>query len=52
MLSYPGAGFPTDLPRPQLYVSNLTGFSNGAGPIVGTVNENQLWGAVYGVLGQ
>ena len=39
------------MPRPQLTVTNLTGFSNGFGPIVGTVNENQLWGAVPGVLG-
>ena len=52
VLTYPGSGQPTDLPRPQLFVSNLTGFSNGFGPIVGTVNENQLLGAVYGVLGQ
>ena len=52
MLTYSGNGQPTDMPRPQLFVSNLTGFSNGAGPIIGAVNENQLWGAVYGVLGQ
>ena len=52
VLTYPGNGQPTDKPRPQLFVSNLTGFSNGAGPIIGAVNENQLWGAVYGVLGQ
>ena len=50
VLSYPGSSYPTDVPRPQLYVSNLTGFSSGFGPIVGTVNENQLWGTVYGVL--
>ena len=52
VLTYSASGQPTDKPRPQLFVSNLTGFSNGAGPIVGAVNENQLWGAVYGVLGQ
>ncbi len=51
VLSYPGNGNPTDVPRPQLTVTNLTGFSNGFGPIVGTVNENQLWSAVPGVLG-
>ena len=51
VLTYPGNGSPTDMPRPQLFVSNLTGFSNGFGPIVGTVNENQLWSAVPGVLG-
>ena len=48
VLTYPGNGQPTDKPRPQLYVSNLTGFSSGVGPIVGSVNENQLFGAVYG----
>ena len=52
VLTYSPYSYPTDVPRPQLYVSNLTGFSNGAGPIVGSVNENQLWGAAYGVLGQ
>ena len=52
VLTYSSTGQPTDMPRPQLYVSNLTGFSSGAGPIVGTVNENQLWGAVYGELGR
>ena len=52
VLTYSSSGQPTDKPRPQLYVSNLTGFSSGAGPIVGAVNENQLWGAVYGELGQ
>ena len=52
VLTYPTSGQPTDLPRPQLYTSNLTGFSSGSGPITGTVDENQLWGAVYGVLGQ
>jgi len=51
VMTYPGNGSPTDVPRPQLFVSNLTGFSNGFGPIVGTVNENQLWSAVPGVLG-
>jgi len=52
VLSYPNNANPVDKPRVQLETTNLTGFSNGAGPIVGSVNENQLWGAVYGVLGQ
>jgi hypothetical protein len=50
VLSYPKNGFPTDRPRPQLRVQNLTGFSNGSGPIVGTVPDYQLWGADLGVL--
>jgi hypothetical protein len=50
VLSYPKNGFPTDVPRPQLRVTNLTGFSNGFGPIVGTVPDYQLWGADFGVL--
>ncbi len=29
VLTYPGNGFPTDKPRPQLQVKNLTGFSDG-----------------------
>jgi len=32
VLTYPSNGFPTDIPRPQLQVRNLTGFSNGFGP--------------------
>jgi hypothetical protein len=50
VLSYPKNGFPTDRPRPQLRVQNLTGFSNGFGPIVGTVPDYQLWGADFGEL--
>ncbi len=50
VLTYPSNGFPTDRPRPQLLVRNLTGFSNGIGPIVGTVIDTQLWGADFGVL--
>jgi hypothetical protein len=50
VLTYPKNGFPTDIPRPQLRVTNLTGFSNGYGPIVGTVPDYQLWGADFGVL--
>jgi hypothetical protein len=50
VLTYPNDSFPTDTPRPQLVVTNLTGFSNGPGPILGTVNDNQLWGADFGIL--
>jgi hypothetical protein len=48
VLSYPRNGFPTDRPRPQLRTTNLTGFSNGFGPIIGTVPDYQLWGADFG----
>jgi len=50
VLSYPGNGFPTDKPRPQLQVKNLTGFSHGIGTPIGSVNDTQLWGADFGVL--
>jgi len=51
VLTYPASGVPTDKPRPQLEVTNLTGFSQGTGgPIVNTINSNQLWGATFGVL--
>src|ERR1700723_2943163 len=47
---YPTTRFPTDMPRPQLTVTNITGESNGPGPVLGTVNVNQLWGADFGIL--
>jgi len=50
VLTYPNNSFPTDMPRPQLVVTNITGFSNGPGPVLGTVNVNQLWGADFGIL--
>ncbi len=56
VLTYPGSGYPTDLPRPELSVANLTGFSQtgnsgcqGTGSIAG-VSSGQLWAAVTGVL--
>jgi hypothetical protein len=51
VLTYPTNGYPTDMPRPQLTVTNLTGFSNGFGAEIGTVESNQLWGADFGILG-
>jgi hypothetical protein len=40
---------PTDKPRPQLVVENLTGFSFHPGEIFGSgANANQLWGATFG----
>ena len=50
VLTYPKNGFPTDKPRPQLFVQNLTGFSHGRGTPIGSVQDNQLWGADWGVL--
>ena len=50
VLTYPANGFPTDKPRPQLQVKNLTGFSHGRGTPIGSVNDTQLWGADFGVL--
>jgi hypothetical protein len=52
VLTYPASGYPTNMPRPQLQVDNITGFSQGfpPGPELGTVQDNQLWGADFGVL--
>jgi hypothetical protein len=50
VLSYPTNGYPTDKPRVQLEVTNLTGFQSGFGTPIGSVDSNQLWGADYGVL--
>jgi hypothetical protein len=51
VLTYPTNGYPTDVPRPQLTTTNLTGFSGSfLIPVLGTVNDNQLWGADFGVL--
>jgi len=56
VLTYPAAGFPTDIPRPQLTVANLNGFSQSGGPgpcgtgSIAGPNSNQLWAARAGVL--
>src|ERR1700723_4718081 len=56
VLTYPNDSFPTDKPRPQIVVTNLSGESNTSppffipGPELGTVNVNQLWGADTGIL--
>jgi hypothetical protein len=51
VLTYPDIRFPTDKPRPQLVVTNLTGFSFHVGNLFGTgANGNQLWGATFGEL--
>jgi hypothetical protein len=50
VLTYPKNGYPTDIPRPQLLTQNLTGFTQGHSvPVLGTINDNQLWGARIGV---
>ena len=49
VLTYPINAYPTDRPRPQLTVTNITGFSQSSppfyipGPELGTVTANQLW---------
>jgi hypothetical protein len=52
VLTYPAAGYPTDKPRPQLFVNNLPGFTQPGGifPVIGSINSNQLWSARLGVL--
>ena len=51
VLTYPNESVPTDKPRPQLVVTNLTGFSFHIGNLFGTgANSNQLWGATFGAL--
>jgi len=44
VLHYPANGYPTDTPRPQLNTYELQKYSNG------TVYNNELWGANFGVL--
>jgi hypothetical protein len=51
VLTYPNDSVPTDMPRPQLVVTNLTGFSFHFSNLFGTgANSNQLWGATFGPL--
>jgi hypothetical protein len=44
VLNYPGNAYPTDKPRPQLTTWTLSKYSNG------TVYNNQMWSADFGVL--
>jgi hypothetical protein len=49
VLTYPNISVPTDKPRPQLVVTNLTGFSFQIGNLFGTgADSDQLWGATFG----
>jgi hypothetical protein len=50
VLTYPQSGYPTDKPRPQLQVDNLSGYTQGFPPILNypSINDNQMWGADFG----
>jgi hypothetical protein len=43
-LTYPSSSYPTDEPRPQLYTTNILGFSDDE------ISSNQLWSAETGIL--
>ena len=52
VLTYPPSAFPTDKPRPQLTVTNLTGFTQPGDPslpVISTVSSSQLWLEFLGV---
>ena len=50
VLTYPQSGYPTDKPRPQLQVDNLSGYTQGFPPILNypSINDNQMWAADFG----
>ena len=50
VLTYPQSGYPTDKPRVQLQVDNLSGYSTGFPPIINypSIDDNQMWGADWG----
>jgi hypothetical protein len=50
VLTYPQSGYPTDKPRPQLQVDNLSGYTHGFPPILNypSIDNNQMWGADFG----
>jgi hypothetical protein len=50
VLTYPQSGYPTDKPRPQLQVDNLSGYTTGFPPILNypSIDDNQMWGADFG----
>ena len=54
VLTYGMNNNPTDKPRPQLTVTMLTGFTNGAFPfpfpVISSVSSSQLWLRTFGVL--
>jgi hypothetical protein len=50
VLTYPQSGYPTDKPRPELQVDNLSGYTTGIPPIsnYSSIDDNQMWGADFG----
>ena len=50
VLTYPANANPTDKPRVQLTVTNLTGFTQGKFPVISSVISGQLFFATFGVL--
>ena len=57
VLTYPNNAYPTDKPRPQLLVKNLTGFSQNGPPSpnpsgcqsITAADSSQLWSAYLGI---
>jgi hypothetical protein len=57
VLTYPANAYPTDVPRPQLVVKNLTGFSQNGPPSpnpsgcqsIAAADTSQLWSAFLGL---
>jgi hypothetical protein len=51
VLTYPASAYPTDNPRPSLYVANLTGSQGANGlPLTSTIDSSQLFGWDLGIL--
>jgi hypothetical protein len=48
VLTYPSGNSPVQVPRPALYVTNLSVFANSDGFPNGAVSDYQLWGADFG----
>jgi hypothetical protein len=50
VMTYPQSGYPTDLPRVQVQVDNLSGYTTGFPPILNypSIDDNQMWGADFG----
>ncbi len=51
VLTYPQSGYPTDKPRPQLQVDQLSGYTTGGYPSFinfPSIDDNQVWAADFG----
>ena len=50
VLTYPQPQFPTDKPRPQLEVDNLSGYTQGFPPLLNyaSIDDSQMWAADLG----